>query len=140
MVGRNVIYCDSAEPKSIAELRQHGVNARAAQKGKDSVVFGIQWLQQQNIIIDKKCVNTRNEIEQYKWKEDKDGNAIRQPVDKMNHLIDALRYAYERDMISSKAKYQAVDWYKPPKKENDTWIPAHTEDEIEKMLDEQGDK
>ena len=94
------VTCDSAEPKSIMELRQHGVNAGAAKKGKDSVLFGIQWLQQQTIIIiDSKCINARNEFSQYKWKEDKDGNAIRQPVDKNNHLIDGLRYGYENDMI-----------------------------------------
>ena len=89
------VKCDSAEPKSIAELRRYGVNARPAVKGKDSVLHGIQWLQQQSIIIDSRCVNMRNELQQYKWEEDKDGNAIRRPVDRNNHLIDALRYAYE---------------------------------------------
>ena len=89
------VKCDSAEPKSIAELRRYGVNARPAVKGKDSVLHGIQWLQQQTIIIDSRCVNMRNELQQYKWEEDKDGNAIRRPVDRNNHLIDALRYAYE---------------------------------------------
>ena len=101
-IGRDYSTWDSAEPKSIAELRQHGVNARAAKKGKDSVLFGIQWLQQQTIIIDKSCVNARNEFSQYKWKEDAAGNAIRQPVDKNNHLIDGLRYGYEDDMLESK--------------------------------------
>ena len=103
-IGRDYSTWDSAEPKSIAELRQHGVNARAAKKGKDSVLFGIQWLQQQTIIIDKSCVNARNEFSQYKWKEDAAGNAIRQPVDKNNHIIDGLRYGYEDDMIEIKAE------------------------------------
>lgn len=97
-IGEDMVICDSAEPKSIAELRNHGVNARGARKGKDSVVFGAQWLQQQTLVIDVKCVNTRNEIQQYHWKEDKDGNAIRQPVDKNNHLIDGARYGLEDDM------------------------------------------
>ena len=101
-IGRDYSTWDSAEPKSIAELRQHGVNARSAKKGKDSVLFGIQWLQQQTIIIDKSCVNARNEFSQYKWKEDAAGNAIRQPVDKNNHLIDGLRYGYEDDMIETR--------------------------------------
>ena len=91
------VICDSAEPKSIAELKKYGVNAYPAKKGKDSVLFGIQWLQQQTVIIDSQCVNARNEFMQYKWKEDKSGNAIREPVDKNNHLIDAVRYAYEAD-------------------------------------------
>lgn len=96
-VGSDPVTCDSAEPKSIAELRKYGVSAYPAVKGKDSVLYGIQWLQQQQIIIDTRCINARNEIQQYKWREDKNGAAIREPVDKNNHLIDALRYAYEND-------------------------------------------
>lgn len=97
-VGENYITCDSAEPKSIAELQQHGVSARAASKGKDSVLHGIQWLQQQTIILDTNCVNARNEFQTYKWKEDAGGNAMAVPLDKNNHLMDALRYAYEDEM------------------------------------------
>ena len=95
------IVCDSAEPKSIKELQREGVTARGAIKGKDSVNHGIQWLQQQQVIIDKSCINTQNEFRQYHWKEDKDGNAIRQPIDKNNHIIDATRYAYEGDSLQS---------------------------------------
>jgi phage terminase large subunit len=97
-IGEYYVTCDSAEPKSIYELARYGVNARAASKGKDSVLHGIQWLQQQNIVIDSNCINTRNELQQYKWKEDAGGNSLPVPVDKNNHLIDALRYAYEQDM------------------------------------------
>lgn len=97
-IGHDLIKCDSAEPKSIAELRSYGVNAHPARKGKDSVLFGVQWLQQQQIVIDVKCINTRNEFQQYKWREDKDGQALREPLDKNNHLIDSIRYAYEDDM------------------------------------------
>jgi phage terminase large subunit len=96
-IGSDIITADSSEPKSIQELVNEGVSVKGARKGKDSVLFGIQWLQQQTIIIDSKCINTRNEFQSYKWKEDSDGNAIRQPVDKNNHIIDALRYAYEDD-------------------------------------------
>lgn len=95
--GQSVV-CDSAEPKSIQELNNHGVYAIAAKKGKDSVNFGIQWLQQQTIVIDKKCINAKNEISTYHWKKDKDGNSIRVPVGKNDHLIDAGRYAHECDM------------------------------------------
>jgi len=96
-LGDDYITCDSAEPKSIAELVRYGIRAGAAVKGKDSVTHGIQWLQQQTIVVDTKCINMQNELRSYKWKEDAAGNAIRQPVDKNNHLIDALRYAYEQD-------------------------------------------
>lgn len=101
-VGDDYVTCDSAEPKSIQELRNHGVNAQPASKGKDSVLHGIQWLQQQTIIVDSKCINARNELQQYKWKEDKNGVAMRQPVDRNNHWIDATRYAYEDDMVDNK--------------------------------------
>lgn len=94
------VKCDSAEPKSIAELNKYGVYAIPAKKGKDSVLFGIQWLQQQTIIIDSRCINAKNEISQYKWKEDAGGNALPVPVDKNNHLIDGLRYAYEDEYNS----------------------------------------
>ena len=91
------VICDSAEPKSIAELRQHKVNALKASKGKDSVIHGIQWLQGMQIIIDSKCVNAQTEFSMYKWKEDAHGNVLPEPTDSHNHLIDALRYAMERD-------------------------------------------
>lgn len=100
MVGKEAVVCDSAEPKSIQELNDHGINAIPAKKGPDSVNFGIQWLQQQTIIIDQSCINTKNEIMQYKWKEDAQGRAMRRPVERNDHIIDATRYAYEDDMIS----------------------------------------
>lgn len=101
MIGGDPIVCDSAEPKSIQELRDEGINALPAIKGKDSVVFGIQFLKQHTIIIDKKCVNMQKEAQSYKWKEDASGNALPVPVDKFNHLWDALRYAYENDAEAS---------------------------------------
>lgn len=97
-IGQARVVCDSAEPKSIRELQRCGVKAAPARKGRDSVLFGVQWLQQQTIVIDQNCINARNEFQQYKWREDRDGNALREPVDKNNHLIDGLRYAYEDDM------------------------------------------
>lgn len=105
IIGRDRVICDSAEPKSIAELRNYGVDAQPAEKGKDSVIYGIQWLQQQNIVIDAKCINTKNEFMQYKWKEDKSGEAIRQPVEHNNHIIDAARYAYEEDSLAYETVY-----------------------------------
>ena len=98
MVQGDRIICDSAEPKSIQELRNHGVNSVGAMKGKDSVKFGIDWLKQQTIVVDKSCVNLQNELSQYHWKKDAGGNSLPVPVDKNNHLIDALRYALEDDM------------------------------------------
>ena len=99
-IGNDPVTCDSSEPKSIYELQGANITALAAEKGKDSVNYGIQWLQQQTVIIDKNCINARNEISTYHWREDKDGNALRVPVGKNDHLIDALRYAYESESSS----------------------------------------
>lgn len=103
LCGNNRITGDSAEPKSIAEMQQHGVNIIGAKKGKDSITFGIDWLKQHTIIIDKKCVNHIKEFQQYQWKKDANGNTVSppKPIDKNNHLIDALRYAYELDMTQT---------------------------------------
>jgi phage terminase large subunit len=101
--GRSV--WDSAEPKSIQELCNHGVNATGARKGKDSIRQGINWLKQQEIIVDKSLINLQNELSQYHWKKDAGGNDLNPPipVDKNNHLLDGmLRYAYEGDMIENK--------------------------------------
>ena len=98
MAGSEVVTCDSSEPKSIAELRQYGVTAAAAIKGKDSVNFGIQWLQKLQIVIDYRLKEAINEFTVYKWREDKDGNVLPEPVDKNNHIIDSVRYALEHEM------------------------------------------
>ena len=98
MIGSEPVTCDSAEPKSIQELQNYGVSAQPAMKGKDSVLFGYQWLQQQEIIIDKNCVNTKAEISTAHWLEDAGGNAILKPSGTNDHLIAAGRYAHENDM------------------------------------------
>ena len=107
-IGNHRVTCDSSEPKSITELKGYNVSAIGARKGKDSVLHGIQWLQQHEIVVDKSCVNTQNELQLYQWKKDKDGNSMRQPVDKNNHIIDALRYAYEDDVVRSRAGFVTV--------------------------------
>lgn len=95
IIGDEELVCDSSEPKSIAELNDHGINAIGAIKGKDSVNHGIQWLQQQTIIIDRTCQYTKNEFEQYHYTKDRFGEVTNKPVDKDNHHIDDIRYAME---------------------------------------------
>jgi len=103
IIGKERVIFDSAEPKSIQELRDDGINAVGARKGKDSVLHGIQWLQQQTIIIDPKCPRAINEFQIAKWQEDRGGDPIvpATPVDRDNHIIDPTRYAYEKDMKKS---------------------------------------
>ena len=102
VIKKEYIRCDSAEPKSIAELRGHGIEALSAKKGPGSVNFGIQYLRQFEIIIDRTCQNAINEFQQYQWKKDKDGVAMNVPVDKFNHFIDQVRYALNERIFESK--------------------------------------
>lgn len=95
MFKKEYVICDSAEPKTIDYLAINNIRAIPAVKGADSINRGIRWLQSQEIIIDVRCQNFKNEIEQYHWQEDKYGNSMAKPVDTNNHLIDALRYATE---------------------------------------------
>jgi phage terminase large subunit len=97
----NYVMCDSSEPRSIEDLRRHGINARAAKKGPDSIEHGIKFLQRHKIIVDSSCINTIKELTSYKWKEDKNGNVLPKPVDANNHILDALRYALETEMSSN---------------------------------------
>lgn len=90
------ITADSAEPKSIDELKRLGLRVRAAAKGKDSILNGIQWLQNYEIIIHPSCQNFINEISNYVWDSDKFGNTINKPIDDYNHLMDAMRYGTEK--------------------------------------------
>lgn len=108
--GFNPVTCDCAETKSIAELRMLGVNAIASKKGPDSVIHGIQWLQGYEIVVDTRCQNMRNELTLYQWRKDKDGNSLRVPVDKNNHLIDALRYALETEINSAPTSAPPKDY------------------------------
>jgi phage terminase large subunit len=94
--GKESIICDSAEPKSIAELRGYGLRAKAAVKGKDSISHGIQYIQGLTIYIHPRCVNFTTEIQNYTFDKDKFGNSINQPIDDFNHLMDAMRYALEK--------------------------------------------
>lgn len=90
------IRADSAEPKSIDRLRELGIShIRPARKGKDSILNGIDLIQDYEIIISPKCKNFIEEISQYCWDKDKQGNTINKPIDEFNHLMDAMRYAME---------------------------------------------
>jgi len=100
--GKEHITADSAEPKSIDELKTLGLRVKAAQKGKDSVMNGIQWIQDLEIIIHPRCVNFLTEISNYTWDKDKFGTKLNVPIDYFNHLMDAMRYALEKYIAQSK--------------------------------------
>lgn len=91
-IGRSEIVCDSAEPKSIEELRRQGFNVHPAQKGPDSIKIGIDILKRYDIMVTKRSTNLIKELRSYLWETDRDGKLTGKPIDHNNHAIDALRY------------------------------------------------
>lgn len=91
----NVIYFDSAEPKSIQELCNMGLNAKPCRKGADSVRAGIDFIKSKKVHIVDGSTNIDRETSSYVWDKDKDGNALNTPVDFNNHLLDAVRYGID---------------------------------------------
>ena len=89
------IIGDSSEPKSIDDIRRQGIyRIKGAKKGKDSILNGIQFIQDFKIYVHPKCENTLIELSNYVW-DTKEGNVINKPIDDYNHLMDALRYSME---------------------------------------------
>ena len=87
-----LIVADSAEPKSIEELRRAGFNIKPTKKGKDSINVGIDYIRRHNLLVTEDSINLIKELNNYKWRMDRDGNMTNQPIDAFNHAIDALRY------------------------------------------------
>lgn len=87
-----VCVADSSEPKSIDEIRSYGVQIVAAQKGPDSVVHGIQLVQDQDISLTKDSVDFIHEYRNYLWMTDRDGRIINEPEHTYSHSMDAIRY------------------------------------------------
>ena len=91
------IYADCAEPKSIADIRAAGYNVKPCSKQaptkSDKLKFQIQWMQGWTFIVTKRSLNLIKELRNYIWAKDSNGNALNEPIDKFNHLLDALRYA-----------------------------------------------
>jgi phage terminase large subunit len=87
-----IIYADSAEPKSIDEIRRHGIQIKAVDKGRDSIVFGIQSMQNYEYLVTRESTNLIKELRGYVWMTDKSGKSLNRPIDDFNHAIDAWRY------------------------------------------------
>lgn len=99
------ITADSAEPKSIDELKSLHLKIKGAKKGRDSINNGIQFIQDFKIIIHPRCVNFITEISNYTWVSDKFGKKLNTPIDDFNHLMDAMRYALEDSITGGKWLY-----------------------------------
>ena len=92
---QKLIIADSAEPKSIDEIKSYGLTILPSQKGQGSVNQGIQYVQEQRISITSTSLNLIKEYRNYMWKADKDGKILNEPEDGNNHLMDAGRYGME---------------------------------------------
>lgn len=110
--GKEIITADSSEPKSIEEIRRSGIRRiKPARKGKDSVIHGIQFIQQYEIIVHPRCTNFKIELENYTWKKDKATNEyLNTPIDEFNHLMDAFRYSLEDVMPRNRVRSISKDF------------------------------
>ena len=94
-VDRSVtIWGDSAEPKTIQDIANYGYRIKGADKGKDSVMFGISLMQEQKFLVTKQSTNLIKELRSYIWDTDRSGKQINKPIDAFNHCIDAIRYYF----------------------------------------------
>ena len=101
---KETIIADSAELKSIDDIKKQGIRRiKAALKGKDSILNGIQNIQDYKIYVHPKCENTIIELSNYVW-DNKDGVVLNKPIDDYNHLMDALRYAMESTKTKNKIR------------------------------------
>ncbi len=90
-----LVIADSAEPKSIDEIRSYGINILPCIKGKDSVVHGIQYVQDQRISVTRRSINILREYRSYLWKIDKEDRIVNVPEGGFDHSMDAIRYGLD---------------------------------------------
>lgn len=86
------VVADSAEPKSIEEIRRRGFNVHPCRKGADSVRNGVDFLRSRPMYVTARSVNGIKELRSYRWQVDKEGKALNTPIDRNNHFLDAARY------------------------------------------------
>lgn len=88
------IWGDSAEPKTIQDISNYGYRIKGANKGKDSVMFGISLMQESKFLVTRSSHNLIKELRSYIWDTDRQGNQLNKPIDSQNHGIDAIRYYF----------------------------------------------
>ena len=103
---------DSAEPKSIDELKSYGLNVIPAQKGPGSILQGIQLVQDKRISVTKRSVSLIREYRNYMWMTDRDGKTINEPIDAFNHCMDAIRYAIPKEFVLTLEKKNEIEFYR----------------------------
>jgi len=109
--GSVLVVADSAEPKSIEEIKQHGINIVGCEKGRDSVSHGIQMVQDQQISVTKRSLNLIKSYRNYMWDTDRDGNFINVPCHEFSDIMDATRYGVVS--LVKKPKFKTPEATKP---------------------------
>lgn len=112
-----LIVADSAEPKSIDEIRLHGIKIIPAAKGPDSVNQGIQLLQDQKILVTQRSINIWREYNNYLWERDKDGRILNKPEHGFNHALDGVRY-FMQNHLKAAHNSEVSDYYSRLKYKN----------------------
>jgi phage terminase large subunit len=105
-----IVYADSSEPKSIDEIKRYGIMIKGVTKGKDSIKYGIDVMQQQEYFVTSQSENLIKELRSYSWDKDKEGKKLNKPIEYFNHAIDALRY-HEMEALGIKknwGKYHVI--------------------------------
>mgnify|MGYP000157916733 CR=1 FL=1 len=105
-----IVYADSSEPKSIDEIKRYGIMIKGVTKGKDSIKYGIDVMQQQEYLVTSQSENLIKELRSYSWDKDKEGKKLNKPIEYFNHAIDALRY-HEMEALGIKknwGKYHVI--------------------------------
>lgn len=109
---QTMVVADSAEPKSIDEIKLYGVNIMPTTKGRDSINQGIQYVQSQQISVTKRSLNLLKERRNYLWEKDKNDQITNQPIGIFNHCMDAIRYGFDalRPQVNSIPKQDFSKW------------------------------
>jgi len=107
------IIADSAEPKSIEEIKRMGFNIKPAMKGPDSIMNGIDILKRYKLNVTKESTNLIQEFRRYKWITNKDGVKLNKPIEQWNHLMDAVRYVALNKLKEQKKGAYAISIVSP---------------------------
>lgn len=124
LVRNELVRCDSAEPKSVAEYQSLGVNARSAKKGPGSIEAGIKKIQSfRNVIIHQdNCPNLHAEFKNYQWKQDKSGRQLPEPIGEWDHGINAIWYALEDEQVFRRPTFDTNPYQRPIRGNSGGWM------------------
>jgi len=111
--GKSLVIADSAEPKSIDEIATYGINIIGSNKGPGSVANGIQFVQDQKIMVTKRSINIIKEYRNYLWVTDKDGKILNEPEHTYSHSMDAIRYGIAYNIVSTQNTGYQTQGVKP---------------------------